>query len=44
MKDLTIEVKDVVTTIHNKMSNITTLVKEFKLAIRNSLQEGGALE
>ena len=31
-------------TLHEEMSNIATLVKVMMLAIRNSLQKGGAIE
>ena len=44
IKDLTKEVKHVMATLHDKISNIAASMKVLMLAIGNSSQEGGALK
>ena len=44
IKDLTIEVKDVVATLRLEMSELTTIVKVMMMTLGNSSQKGSALE
>ena len=44
VKDITIEVNDVVATLWLEMSELATIVKVMMMALGNNSQEGGASE